>query len=146
MKKYYLTLFFLLSMTSLCFGGEKKVSSAITMRSFLATDISFDQAHVCDAQSFDCRIPEKLITSFPVLNIQFFVPFGGSYTRIYLVTDTAGTLVITEFFTSFEFVGSVAFELSEPSLGVGDYIFTSIVVDEFGNGAISDPYRFSVGQ
>jgi len=145
MKRLCLALFFLLSMAPLCFGGEKKVESVTTMRSFLATDISFDQAHVCDNLSFDCRIPEKLITTFPVLNIQFFVPFGGSYTRLYLVTDTAGTLVITEIFTSFEpFAGSVAFILDEPSLGVGDYIFTAIVVDNFGNGAVSDPYRFSV--
>jgi hypothetical protein len=143
MKKYCLALFFLLSMAPLCFGGEKKVENVISMRSYLATDISFDQAHVCDGQSEDCKIPEKLITSFPVLRIQFYVPVGRPYTRIYMVTDTAGTLVVTEVREAFEFAGTVAYEL-EQSLGVGDYIFTAIVVDNFGNGAVSDPYRFSV--
>lgn len=144
MKKSCFTLLFLLLLTSLCLGGEKKANSTISTRSFSATDISFDQAHVCDSQSFDCRIPEKLITTYPILNIQFFVPVNGPYTRIYLVTDTAGTLVISEIFTSFEFVGSAAFILDEPSLGVGDYIFTAIIIDNSGNGAVSDPYRFSV--
>jgi len=145
MKKYCLTLVILLtllSMASLCFGGEKKIN-VITTRSYLATDISFDQAHVCDGQSADCKIPEKLITSFPVLRIQFYVPVGRSYSRIYIVTDTAGTLVVTEIREAFESAGTVAYEL-EQSLGVGDYIFTSIVVDNVRNGAVSDPYRFSV--
>jgi len=146
MKKYCLALVILLtllSMASLCFGGEKKIENVITMRSYLATDISFDQAHVCDGQSVDCKIPEKLITSFPVLRIQFYVPVGRSYSRIYMVTDTAGTLVFTEVRQADENAGPVAYEL-KLSLGVGDYIFTAIVVDDFNNGAVSDPYRFSV--
>jgi hypothetical protein len=144
MKKSFLTLFFLILITPLCFGGEKKVNSTVTTRSFSANDVSFDQAHVCDSQSFNCSIPEKLITGFPVLNIQFFVPVTRAYTKYYLVADTAGTLVRTEVFTNFESAGVVAYTLDEPSLGVGDYIFTAIVIDNFGNGAISDPYRFSV--
>jgi hypothetical protein len=144
MKKYLFPLLIILFIPVVCYGGEERVKKVFTMRSFSAADVSFDQAHVCDAQSFDCRIPEKLITSFPVLNIQFFAPDFGTYHRHYIIADTAGTFVIYEFFSTFESAGTISFELDEQSLPDGDYIFTAIVVGPGNNAAISDPYRFSV--
>jgi len=138
---------FLLLVSSVCFAGERRVASSVTSRSFAGFDPSYEQAHVCSSQSADCNIPIKVLDStveIPVLHIDVYVPTTQVYSDIYIVSDTAGTIVFLTFFNDFLLAGFNAFDLDSP-LPPGDYTFTSIAVGADGNtSAISDPYKFSV--
>ncbi len=150
MKKVLLAAFVVvifLSVSFASFAGEKRVASSMSAKSFQVFDPSYEQAHVCSSLSADCRVPVKALNSAaetPVLHIDFYAPTNQVYTKIYIVSDTAGTVVSLQIFSDFLLAGFNAFDLDTP-LSPGDYTFTSIAVGSAdGSAAISDPYKFSV--
>jgi hypothetical protein len=142
----FAVLAFLLVSTA-SFAGEKKVPSSMSAKSFQAFDPSFEQAHVSSSLSVDTGVPVKVINfaaETPVLHIDFYAPTSQFYTKIYIVSDTAGTIVSLPIFTDFLEAGFTAFDLNTP-LPPGDYTFTALAVGSMdGSAAISDPYKFSV--
>lgn len=149
MKKVLLqgfVIFSVIMISSLSFAGEKKVASNATVKSFQAFDPSYEQAHVCSTLSTDCGVPVKALNSAvetPKLHIDFYAPTSQNYTKVYIVSDTAGTVVSLQSFSTFLLAGFTAFNVVTP-LPPGDYTFTGFAMGDDGTAAISDPYKFSV--
>lgn len=143
--KHFISLIVLLSVSSVCYAGQERVNKGITLHSFSASDISFEHAHMCSFfTSTDCNIPEKVTSGTPGLHVLFYAPVPQLYTRLYIVSDQAGTIVLlslppSDFFPA----GFNRAELEAP-LSPGDYTFTAIVVGANGTAAVSDQYKFSV--
>jgi hypothetical protein len=144
MKKWCVLVMALLLVPVLCFGAERVTKKGeVQAKGFGDNEISFEQAHVCRIDSANCDVPEKLITSTPVLHMVIYLPQSQGYRRYYLVSDSAGTLV--SFFTNHTSLdaGFQTLEL-EQALPAGDYVFTGIVEGDNGIAAIGDQYRFTV--
>ncbi len=147
MKQWYLLAIIVLLVPAVSFGGEQiRAKGGIQARGFSDFELSFEQAHVCSVQSADigtCDIPEKLVFGTAVLHIVVFVPEAQGYTRVYMVSDPAGTFAAS--FASYGFLdsGFQTIELDQP-LPLGDYVFTCVLVGDNGIAAIGDQYRFSV--
>lgn len=144
MKKWCVLVMALLLVPVLCFGAERVTKKGeVQAKGFGDNEISFEQAHVCRIDSANCDVPEKLITSTPVLHMVVYLPQSQTYSRFYIVSDSAGTLVAFSGSSSVVDAGFQIFELEQP-LPSGDYVFTGIMIGDNGIAAVGDQYRFSV--
>lgn len=121
--------------------GEINVSSVITPKDTIAAHAFFDMAHMCTSGSENCKEPEKYTTGTPRMYVVFWAPAAQVYSRHYIITDMAGTLVAYENFSGSLTSGWNA-RFQDFSLPAGFYKFIAIFVGADGRTAISDPYTF----